>query len=364
MKRGSAKNYSWQKSGPTRRPDKSSAMPRRQSRVGLIALGVLLVLSVGIGLIIVFRTNGSPGSPTNQAIASRPSNVLPNTLSPTGQTAATRPPTNMPPVPSTTSPLEMDVSALQELMLDLINADRQTNGVSPVSQDEFAARIGTVHAQEMADNNYLSHWDMQGYGPDVRYSLAGGTDTVHENVYSYYLRFDDGRPAPIMDWGQVVRDAEKALMDSPGHRVNILNADHTHVGIGIAYNSQTGEVRIAQEFVNRYLSLSSLPQAIGLNDEIDLHGILLPGSSEPLINLAYEALPQPLTPDDLNNRMSHTYSSPAELYDSILPTITGNQFMTRLRLNVGNRIGLYHIRIWCKSNGRDVIAADIVVIVQ
>jgi uncharacterized protein YkwD len=270
----------------------------------------------------------------------------------------------MPPVPSTTSPLEMDVSALQELMLDLINADRQTNGVSPVSQDEFAARIGTVHAQEMADNNYLSHWDMRGYGPDVRYSLAGGTDTVHENVYSYYLRFDDGRPAPIMDWGQVVRDAEKALMDSPGHRVNILNADHTHVGIGIAYNSQTGEVRIAQEFVNRYLSLSSLPQAIGLNDEIDLHGILLPGSSEPLINLAYEALPQPLTPDDLNNRMSHTYSSPAELYDSILPTITGNQFMTRLRLNVGNRIGLYHIRIWCKSNGRDVIAADIVVIVQ
>lgn len=370
MKRTTSKPYAWQKNGPNKRPGRPDQTRRNgQANSKPVILGVLLILGMAaIGLFVISRPHTSPINVPGQIIAASAPDKISNTplpQLPSGQnTPQPIPPTDAPSISETPPSSEMDVPAMQRLMLELINDDRQANGLKPVDEDNFADQVGIQHAQEMATNNYFSHWDMRGYGPDVRYSLAGGIDAVQENIYSYYLRFDDGRPAPINNWPQVVRDAEKALMESPGHRVNILNADHTHVGIGVAYNSQTGEVRIAQEFVNRHISLSPVPRTISSKDELEINGLLLPDSTNPFINLAYEALPQPITPDDLNNRMPDVYSSPAEAYDVIQPTVNGDQFTANLRLNVNDRAGLYHIRVWCQSNGRDILATDVVVEVR
>ena len=65
-------------------------------------------------------------------------------------------------------------SALGAQMLALVNQSRAEEGLSPVEWDAFAASVATAHAQDMAINQYFSHWDLQGYGPDIRYALAGG----------------------------------------------------------------------------------------------------------------------------------------------------------------------------------------------
>jgi len=247
-------------------------------------------------------------------------------------------------------------------MLDLINANRQANGLSPVEGDDLAAQVGMAHAEDMARQSYFSHWNTQGWGPDIRYGMAGGTDMVKENVAGQSRRYDDGRPAPIDDWQQLIRDAQVGLMNSPGHRVNILDPHHTHVGIGIAYNAQTGEARIAQEFINRYITLMPIARDAVANDEVAISGMLLPGASEPLINVAYEPLPELLTPDDLNNRMPTTYRSPAETVDVVNPNVQGERFDARVPLGQKGP-GLYHIRIWIKMDGQDVPASDVVIAV-
>lgn len=250
-----------------------------------------------------------------------------------------------------------DVPALQRLMLDLINADRQANGLSAVAWDEGAAQAATAHAEDMAAQGYFSHWNTKGWGPDVRYGLAGGTDVIKENVASQWRRYDDGRPAPIDDWSEVVREAQTGLMNSPGHRANILDPFHTHVGIGIAYNAQTGETRIAQEFINRYVALDGAPVSAG--NSIELSWALLNGASEPLINVAYEPMPKPLSPDDLNNRMPRTYQSPAEIIDVMRPEVQSDgRYFARVPLGQQGA-GLYHIRIWVKLNGEQVPAANV-----
>lgn len=251
----------------------------------------------------------------------------------------------------------IDVPALQRLMLDLINADRQANGLSAVAWDEGAAQAATAHAEDMAAQGYFSHWNTKGWGPDVRYGLAGGTDVIKENVASQWRRYDDGRPAPIDDWSEVVREAQTGLMNSPGHRANILDPFHTHVGIGIAYNAQTGETRIAQEFINRYVALDGAPVSAG--NSIELSWALLNGASEPLINVAYEPMPKPLSPDDLNNRMPRTYQSPAEIIDVMRPEVQSDgRYFARVPLGQQGA-GLYHIRIWVKLNGEQVPAANV-----
>ena len=59
-------------------------------------------------------------------------------------------------------------------------------------------------------------------------------------------------------------------MDSPGHGANILVPAHTHVGVGIAYRPDLGELRLVQEFVNRYVELDPLPKELPLGalDEV------------------------------------------------------------------------------------------------
>jgi len=257
-----------------------------------------------------------------------------------------------------------DPVSLGQLMLELINRDRKANGLNPVTWDAIAALAGQNHAQEMADLGYVSHWNIDGHGPDFRYVAAGGLDSVQENVYSYRSWKPDGTAAPITNWNDVILTAQKSLMASEGHRANILLPEHTHVGIGVAYNVATGDVRITQEFVNRYVQVSPLPRRARPGDRIVLRGDLLPGSLDPMINLAYEPLPSGLTLAELN--ATRTFASLAQNVTSI-PGVVDNRgaFIAEFKLDSPSEAGLYHVRLWVKrEDGKQVLASDSIIEVR
>lgn len=250
---------------------------------------------------------------------------------------------------------------LLDYFLQLINAARRQQGLSPVAWDAFAAQVGRAHAEEMAQNQYMSHWNLLGYGPDVRYSLAGGQDSAMENVFSSWRRYDNGTPVPIDDWRAQIDEAHMALMNSPGHRANILMPEHTHVGIGIAYDAATGEFRVAQEFVNRYIKLEPLPSVGQLGQVILVRGQLFPGSTQPMINLAFEPEPRPMNVAQLN--ATKTYASPAQFLEAYnVQEQPDGIFQADVKL--GTQPGLYHVRIWVKAQDLNPQAADWIIRVQ
>lgn len=329
----------------------------------VVPLALLAVLAaVGVWL--------NARSPSQQVDAASTATRVVERSSP-GPTSTLRPsPTQLPatstagqvsPTTDETLPLP-DVSALSDLMLTLINQDRAANGLTPVAWDATAAAAGQAHAAEMAENGYMSHWNLAGYGPDYRYSQAGGLDVAQENVSMYWLRYDDGQPAPIEDWEEVVRQAQAGLMESTGHRANILNPDHTHVGIGLAYHPATGDARIAQEFVNHYIELDALPLSARPGNMVSVRGRLLPGSTEPLVNLAYEPFPSAMSVDDL--AATNTYASPAEICD--IPTVAVDQdvFSAEVTLDCEGQVGLYHVRVWVEAAEQMVPAANVVIEVR
>jgi hypothetical protein len=246
-------------------------------------------------------------------------------------------------------------------MLDLINADRAAENLDPVAWDDLAADVAQAHAEAMAEDVYMSHWNLTGEGPDVRYGRAGGTETVQENVYSYWYRYEDGRPAPIEDWETVIREAQVSLMNSPGHRANIMAPAHTHVGIGIAYNAQAGEVRIAQEFINRYVAIvDPIPAQAQVGEVVTVKGQLLGDVERPVINLAYEPFPAPMSVMEAES--VHVYQSPAEFFEAIEPSVdAGGVFSADVRLDSEGRPGLYHIRIWVHEQDTSIPASDLIV---
>ena len=333
------------------------ATQRSGRRIAMVLMGITLISA------LIGCAGRSASTPIARPTATRPLATV-RVQTPTPRPSPTPRPTNtlvptLTVAPTRTPKPSPDLETFARYMMDLINRDRQAAGFPPVQWDETAARAAQVHAEEMARYVYLSHWNLDGYGPEHRYNYAGGRDAVRENVYAYYQRSSTGAGIPIQDWQKAVEEAEEALMQSAGHRDNILQPSHTHVGIGIGYNPALGEVRIAQEFVDRYVVLDPVPEAVRAGDAVEIAGRMLPGVSSPLFNLAYEPLPTPMSVAELNK--TSTYTSRAEVLEALKPQVEGSRFRATIRFAESGRPGLYHIRVWVERSGQMIFAANVII---
>lgn len=367
---------------PTRpkRPDtrrRRTSTPSPLPLVLLIAGGILVLLAIGGGGFWIWKSvTGQPpaASPTPQEVPTSPTALpggAPPSLPPPTSTPVVSPtiatptitPTQIPaPLPSpldeTTSSLILNDDSLDQTMLELINRDRQQNGLAPVAWDETAARAADRHAAEMAANGFFSHWNMAGYGPQYRYNQAGGSENVRENVHTS-KRLMNGQPAPVDDFAELVRKGEAGLMESEGHRANILAPEHTHVGAGFAYNPTTGSFYLVQEFVNRYVSLEPLPAQAQVGATIAIAGRLIDTTvaSKPIINLAYEPLPNPLNVAALN--ATGTYTPAGEYFDAVpVETAPDGSFQASAVLDHRRQSGLYSVRVFVRVQNDDVMANE------
>lgn len=106
----------------------------------------------------------------------------------------------------------------------LVNATRAEYGFSTLERDSIADDVAYHHSLDMADNNYFDHTSPDGSTLKDRL-LNGGVDfrLAGENIAT-------GHTSPIF--------AHHSLMNSSAHRVNILNEEFTHLGVGVEYNSE------------------------------------------------------------------------------------------------------------------------------
>lgn len=149
--------------------------------------------------------------------------------------AAPAPATQQQPVPAVPNSPTNGSSSEEATMISLVNSARTSNGLKSLTSDDQLTKIARLKAQDLANNNYFSHtsptygspFDMlKTYG--VSYLYAGENLAKNSNVGA----------------------AETALMNSPGHRANILNGNYTNIGIGIA-TAKDGTKIYTQMFIGR-----------------------------------------------------------------------------------------------------------------
>ena len=104
-------------------------------------------------------------------------------------------------------------------IFELANADRARAGLSTLTWDERAAEVARGHSKEMLATGVVSHVSPTTGTAADRVKRAGiATPLVLENLARAY--------SP--------EEAHQGLMNSPGHRANLLSADATHLGIGVS----------------------------------------------------------------------------------------------------------------------------------
>jgi uncharacterized protein YkwD len=133
---------------------------------------------------------------------------------------------------------------LEKAMIDLVNADRKKAGLSSLQYSGDLAAVARAHSAEMRDLKYFAHESPTDSlrEPMDRY-LAALERTPHivaENIYRVW-----GSRHRLEE--QDVITAQKALMNSPGHRANILMPEVRRIGIGIVANDN-GDLWLTQMF--------------------------------------------------------------------------------------------------------------------
>jgi len=99
------------------------------------------------------------------------------------------------------------------------NAYRVSKGLSVVAWDSRLGAVALAHSQDMVDNNYFSHTDLNGLSPGDRMRAAGV-------VLSYWGENIAGPP-----WQPGETPLQRWLSDT-AHKTNIENPIWTHEGVG------------------------------------------------------------------------------------------------------------------------------------
>lgn len=132
-----------------------------------------------------------------------------------------------------TTAVTVDTVSAQK-MLVLINKARTDRGLSELVLDDKLTAVGEEHGRDMFARGYFSHNTPEGKTPFDRMDEAG---------IFYLIAGENLALAPT------VEEAFAGLMESPGHKANMLSLDYGKVGIGAIDGGIYGKM-FAQEFTN------------------------------------------------------------------------------------------------------------------
>ncbi len=110
-------------------------------------------------------------------------------------------------------------------LFDLTNAARVNHHLGILSFDEHVQNTARKHSSDMALHDYFDHTNLQGQSP---------FDRMHEDGITFQVAGEN------LAYGQFSSVfAHEGLMNSLGHRENILQKDFRRLGIGVAFNEKS-----------------------------------------------------------------------------------------------------------------------------
>ncbi len=150
-----------------------------------------------------------------------------------------------------------DIAEAEAFALSRLNDDRASQGLMALELDEELSDVARAHSLEMKEQGFFAHRSPTTGLSSDRLRVAGYAATSNgEN-----LAFNDS-----------IAEAQSSLMESVGHRRNIVSPVFTHVGIGLARSdgpSGADAWHLTQVFARKVQPLDALSAADDVLAEIN-----------------------------------------------------------------------------------------------
>ncbi|WP_210365810.1 CAP domain-containing protein [Bacillus sp. REN3] len=123
-------------------------------------------------------------------------------------------------------------------LFDITNASRVNHGLAVLKWDDAVKVTARKHSKDMADHQYFSHTNREGESPFERMAEDGIAFKIAGENLAY------GQFSSIF--------AHEGLMNSLGHRENILKTEYELLGVGVAFG-ENGQPFFTENFYSKSL---------------------------------------------------------------------------------------------------------------
>ena len=218
---------------------------QKGSPVRIIVISAIIIIAVASA--ISLSSNNSDLEPEGESILFSPSldQLIPKQVvteeTSTKKITAEPTPSEKKIEPKTEILVKDDLSGFYSYALEVVNKDRNDHGLKPVSLGNNPS--AQIHADDLFENQYFSHWNTKGVKPYVTYTKSEGLGLVKENIAKTEVHcptsmclpnsFDVKNEISRLEYNMVYEDEASDW----GHRDNILDPFHTHVNFGITFDN-------------------------------------------------------------------------------------------------------------------------------
>jgi uncharacterized protein YkwD len=181
-----------------------------------------------------------------------------------------------PTAPPEKTPMPGDLHEGEQMMFDLINQARAEAHLPALAYDNRLSDTARLHSEDMFRNKYFAHDSPTLGNLSARMAKAG----IQAKKFTENIAND-----------QDLASAHQELMDSPGHRKNILDPDLTCVGVGIV-RAENGQLLVTEDFLEDYQTYDTAALADqliqGVNEARGNEGLAALAQSSALSAIALE----------------------------------------------------------------------------
>ncbi|RME21619.1 MAG: hypothetical protein D6806_14405, partial [Deltaproteobacteria bacterium] len=118
----------------------------------------------------------------------------------------------------------------ENILLELLNQERRRFELPPVKADPALGKVARRYALKILENRHVAH-------------RSASSGSLPDRLRAAGIPFV--RALENIVFAPSVAAAHQKLMDSPAHRMNILDPGITHAGMGVAVEASTDQTLIA-----------------------------------------------------------------------------------------------------------------------
>ena len=158
---------------------------------------------------------------------------------------------------------------------DKINEERTSRGLPALKRRYELSNAVRFHSLDMAVNNFFEHSGPDGRSVDGRiaaFDRRAIIESMAENIAKQDLVIEpqDADYVSTYDFSDALDILHESLMNSEGHRKNILSKSATHVQIGVIRSNRG--IWVTQNFISLSGTLSEdLPMRFAPGEELTAH---------------------------------------------------------------------------------------------
>lgn len=156
-----------------------------------------------------------------------------------------------------------DIEAIERSIHRQVNEERRANGRALLKWSDDLARVSRAHSQDMVERDFYAHVNPDDQSPTDRGEEMGvSCSTVIDNLQTNYID-ENINWVSYLDVVRITRSGEEKYewrtadeivdevvqewMQSPGHRLNMLEETHQAQGLGMAMK-KSGEFEESGDF--------------------------------------------------------------------------------------------------------------------